>query len=239
MSTGVLGPHAEAGSALDLYGAALDAAAGGRAADLTVHGAGGSAVLRLDGWTGKLTDADRSVIDHCQGPTLDVGCGPGRFTVGVAATGTACLGVDISATAVRLTRRRGGRAVRRSVFGRVPGAGRWRHLLLTDGNVGIGGEPRALLSRCRSLLDPAGTVLVELEPPGSPSGAGTVWLHHAGRTSQPFRWAYLSVDDLAESAAAAAFRVADRWCVAGRWFAALAPRCDEGRGPDQGEPLRR
>ena len=54
----------------------------------------------------------------------------------------------------------------RSVFQPVPGEGGWDTVLLADGNIGIGGDPVALLTRCRELLAPAGRVLVELDPPG-------------------------------------------------------------------------
>ena len=41
--------------------------------------------------------------------------------------------------------RRGGAALRRDVFAPLPGEGRWYTALLADGNVGIGGDPVALL----------------------------------------------------------------------------------------------
>ena len=42
--------------------------------------------------------------------------------------------------------RLGGPALRRSVFDPLPGEGRWGTALLLDGNIGIGGDPRALLA---------------------------------------------------------------------------------------------
>ena len=39
-----------------------------------------------------------------------------------------------------------------------------QHVVLADGNIGIGGDPVALLRRCRELLAESGTVLLELEP---------------------------------------------------------------------------
>jgi SAM-dependent methyltransferase len=178
--------------------------------------------VELAGWlSGR--PGDGSLVSRCGGPTLDVGCGPGRLTAAVASTGLAALGVDISPTAVRLTRHRGATALCRSVFEPLPAEGRWQHILLADGNIGIGGHPDRLLRRCRGLLAPTGTLLVELDPPGTRSHAATVRLRYGDRQSRPFRWAYLSADDLAGRAEAAALRVLDRWTEAGRWFAALVP----------------
>ena len=41
----------------------------------------------------------------------------------------------------------GGPALVRSVFETLPGEGRWDTVLLMDGNIGIGGDPAALLGR--------------------------------------------------------------------------------------------
>jgi SAM-dependent methyltransferase len=173
-------------------------------------------------WCAAPSETDRALVDRCTGATLDVGCGPGRFTLAVAATGVPALGVDIAPAAVALVRARGGSALRRSVFGRLPGRGRWQHVLLADGNIGIGADPARLLRRCRELLAPGGTVLVEVGPPGSGSGIATLRLRDRERCSAPFRWSYLSVDTLADTAAAAGLHVRTQWTEAGRWFAELA-----------------
>ena len=49
--------------------------------------------------------------------------------------------------AVAQTPDRGVAAIRRNVFDALPGEGRWRTALLADGNIGIGGDPAALLRR--------------------------------------------------------------------------------------------
>ena len=46
----------------------------------------------------------------------------------------------------------------------MPGAGRYAGALLLDGNIGIGGDPVALLRRVARLLAPGGAVVVEVEP---------------------------------------------------------------------------
>ncbi len=63
--------------------------------------------------------------------------------------------------AVSLTRAAGGVALHRSVFTHIPGEGRWDTVLLIDGNIGIGGDPIALLRRVRQLLAPTGCALIE------------------------------------------------------------------------------
>ena len=126
---------------------------------------------------------------------------------------------------MRRTRERGAAALQRSVFDRVPAAGRWQHALLADGNVGIGGDPVALLLRTADLLAPAGRVHVELGAPGSRSGSTLARLEPEGAApGEWFPWAHLPVSGLEPVAAAAALEVADVWSGAGRWFAELRTR---------------
>jgi SAM-dependent methyltransferase len=138
---------------------------------------GGRCVLELAGgdvvelpatrWHAEPDAFDELLLARCTGHTLDIGCGPGRLTSALGERGVPALGVDISQVAVGLTRQRGALALRADVFGRLPGEGRWRHVLLADGNVGIGGDPAVLLRRVATLLAPDGTALVELERPGT------------------------------------------------------------------------
>ncbi|MGW2787733.1 class I SAM-dependent methyltransferase [Streptomyces populi] len=107
--------------------------------------------------------ADLEVLLRCVGPVLDVGCGPGRLVSALARRGVPALGVDISPAAVARTRHEGGAALRRSVFDRLPGEGHWSSVLLMDGNIGIGGDPAALLGRLRALPSPGGRLLVEAD----------------------------------------------------------------------------
>jgi hypothetical protein len=101
--------------------------------------------------------------------------------------------------------------------------GAWRHVLLADGNIGIGGDPHRLLTRCTRLLAPGGDILVELDPPGAGSWRGAVTLHHDGRHSSPFPWAAVAADDLHTIAEQAALTLLESWTEARRWFARLAP----------------
>ncbi|MFJ8819520.1 class I SAM-dependent methyltransferase [Amycolatopsis thermoflava] len=168
-------------------------------------------------WVRDPGTADELLLGRCWGPTLDIGCGPGRLTAALARRGVPSLGIDVSGTAVRLTRRRGGVALRRDVFDRVPGAGRWRHALLADGNIGIGGDPVALLRRVFELLGPGGRALVELDPPGAAVRRERVRVDG----SPWFPWAWLGADAVAGVAAAAALAVSWTAAHGGRHFAEL------------------
>ena len=108
--------------------------------------------LPTHAWLARADAADLALLAHCQGPTLDIGCGPGRMTEALALAGHAVLGIDVVPEAVRQTRARGVPALRRSVFDPLPGEGRWETALLADGNIGIGGDPVALLERARELV---------------------------------------------------------------------------------------
>lgn len=142
------------------------------------------------------------------GTVIDLGCGPGRFTVGLQHRGSAALGVDASAAAVALTRQRGGTAMRRGLFGWLPAQGCWDRVLLADGNIGIGGDPVRTLRRAAELLAPGGQVVVEID--GSDSGLLSHevvrWetLHAVGPW---FRWARLGAGALSAAARAAGLEV--------------------------------
>ena len=209
-------------SAAALFDAAFRNVVSGRTATFTVrHPAGGVHRFEPEQWCRDALPGDSALLGPCTGSTLDVGCGPGRLAAALAAGGTPALGIDVSPAAVRLARSRGATALCRDVFQPLPGAGRWRHVLLADGNIGIGGDPVRLLARCRGLLGPGGRVHAELASPGTASWAGrtAVTGSDAG-----LPWAVLSLDDLATPAAAAGLRILDSRRRAGRWFATLTAR---------------
>jgi SAM-dependent methyltransferase len=209
-------------TALAHYGAALRRAAAGRHSDLHLIDVAANRParrLRPWEWCADNTPGDDSVLARCAGPTLDVGCGPGRLVAALTARGLTALGIDVSAEAVRQARRRGVPVRHACVFGPVEGG--WRHLLLADGNIGIGGDPERLLRRCRDLLAPDGDILVEVDPPGAGSWRGQVALSIGDRVSTPFPWAAVAADDLDILAGAAALAVLEDWTSAQRRFARL------------------
>jgi SAM-dependent methyltransferase len=181
-----------------------------------------------DGWKERLPvdqwqhgrPGDHALLDRCDGPTLDVGSGPGRLTVALAERGLPALGIDVTPYAVEMTRAAGGLALLRDVFDRIPGAGRWETVLLADGNIGIGGDPRVLLRRVATLIGPAGRAIVELD-----AFTHTEWirLRDERQASDWFRWAHVGADTIGEYAGAAGLGVAGTWTAASRWFAELTP----------------
>jgi SAM-dependent methyltransferase len=186
---------------------AYDAAfATGRA---DVVDAGGQTIpFEVHQWNGAPDVIDRSLfIEPCDGPTIDVGCGPGRLVGELAGRGIPSLGIDVSSEAVRQARGRGAYALRRDVFGHVPGEGEWEYALLADGNVGIGGDPVRLLSRVSEVLTQGGRTIVEVAGHGVGLIAEQRRLRINGRDSAEFAWAVVGLDAIAEVAAAAGMRV--------------------------------
>ncbi len=171
-------------------------------------------------WRREADADDLAMLGHCVGHTVDLGCGPGRLTAALARLGHVVLGVDVVGEAVDQTRARGGAALRRDVFDRLPGEGRWQSALLADGNVGIGGDPVALLRRARALVEPGGRVVVELAGPGVRASTEWAALRCDGVRSAPFRWSRVGVDDVGDLSPRAGFagvevhRVGEqRWCA--------------------------
>jgi SAM-dependent methyltransferase len=164
---------------------------------------------------------EQEVLDLAVPPAIDVGCGPGRHTIALAGRGLLAIGVDIGPAMVALARRRGADAILGSVFDPLPGGRSWGSALLLDGNIGIGGDPVALLRRVHCLLRPGGRLLVETSPFGEPSRMERVRLDGAGELGQPFDWAMVGADALWSLAAATGFRVIRSWERRGRWFARL------------------
>ncbi len=196
----------------------------GRGWSLRVAG-GGTSPLRVHDWTCESRPGDDDLLSLCAGTVLDVGCGPGRLTAALRRAGRRALGIDVAPAAVSLARARGAEALELDVFGPVPDTGAWGTVLLADGNIGIGGDPVALLRRCARLAAPGGRLVVELSAPPVRSGTRLVRLEREGEPPRGawFPWAVLSVVDVGDAAARAGLDVtaADR-SDAGRWSALLA-----------------
>jgi SAM-dependent methyltransferase len=222
--------------ALEVYGQALAAdgsnlganATEPRAAPVSLRIRGGERVpLIVDRWLGDVDCVDRDALSRCRTPVLDVGCGPGRHVNELANRGVLALGVDISEAAVRLARVRGAPAIVASVFDRLPCS--WRSVLLLDGNIGIGGDPVALLRRVNELLAADGEVLVELAPPQTRSRIVQVRFETIDRVSEWFDWAVLARDGIDVVAEAGGLVVVEHWERAGRYFARAARTESLGR----------
>ncbi|MDI2132602.1 class I SAM-dependent methyltransferase [Yinghuangia seranimata] len=179
--------------------------------------------LDVDRWKAAADTADETLLARCAGPTLDIGCGPGRLVAALVRRGTPALGIDLAATAVRLTVHAGGAALRRSVFDPLPGEGRWSSALLADGNIGIGGDPEALLTRTAALLRRDGVLLVETDPrnPDRSERFAARVEDAAGHRGTPFRWAALGLHALERLAPTCGFKTTGTWHTDDRAFAEL------------------
>ncbi|MFD4797283.1 class I SAM-dependent methyltransferase [Streptomyces anulatus] len=188
--------------------------------------------LDVERWCSDAGSADLSALHRCEGPVLDIGCGPGRLVAELASLGHRALGIDVSEAAVARTRGLGGAALLRSVFDPLPGEGRWGTLLLLDGNIGIGGDPAALLDRAADLLGADGLLIAETAPvdvdervrvrldDGRDGTAGRTAPASACDT-EPFPWARIGTPALLRHARAGGWRTAGQWGAEGRTFVSL------------------
>jgi hypothetical protein len=148
-----------------------------------------------------------------------------RLTAGWAPgprRGIPALGIDRSATAIRLAGRGGAAALLGDVFEPLPWMGRWQTVLLVDGNVGLGGDPRRILGRAAELLGRGGRCVAEFD--GEAIGIRSRWvrLESAHDVGPWFRWASVGVDSAAALAAQVGLTMTGVRLVGGRVVASLA-----------------
>jgi len=204
-------------SAADPYSAALR-----HGGSLYLHRPGGRRQrLDLARWCAEPDAADDTMLARCTGPTLDIGCGPGRLAAALTRRGRPALGIDLVPAAVARALAAGATALCRSVFDPLPGEGRWAVALLADGNIGIGGDPAGLLDRVHDLLVPGGLLVVETDPQDVHERFAARVADDRGTYGGPFRWARVGTPSLTRLAPVHHFAVSDAWTCAGRAFAAL------------------
>lgn len=191
----------------------------------SAHGPSETVAFDVRNWCQDAGATERSLLQSLRGPVLDVGCGPGRLLAAARALGLSALGIDTSAEAVRLARGRGARALEQSIFAPVPHSGRWRSVILLDGNIGIGGSVTALLGRCRQLIAPSGTLLVEVEADEQVDAVYLAVLEdERGNRSEAFAWARTGTAGLVSRAHAGGWSVTAIQRLQGRVFCSLSPR---------------
>ncbi len=176
-------------------------------------------------WCEEATTSERSLLQSLRGPVLDIGCGPGRLLAAARTFGMGALGIDTSTEAVRQARGRGARALEQSIFAPVPHSGHWQSLVLLDGNIGIGGNIAALLGRCREIIAPSGTLLVEVECDDQMDTVYSAVLEDEhGNRSEAFAWARTGAAALASRAQSGGWTVTAIQRLQGRVFCSLSPR---------------
>ena len=162
-------------SALAVYERGLDAS-GPEAGPVRFDAVGDDGSRRrlpLERWLRAPGAGESELLRRAVGPVLDVGCGAGRHVVALRRVGVEAVGIEVSRHATALARERGGVVIESSIFeAELPSI--WNTALLLDGNIGIGGDPVALLRRVGGLLRAGGAALVEVEPPSTASRTSRV-----------------------------------------------------------------
>lgn len=164
---------------------------------------------------------DTAVVALCDGPTIELGCGPARLVAALIKRGVPALGVDQSVAAVRLARRRGTPVLHGDVFGPLPGVGRWGTVLLADGTVGLGGDPARILSTAARLLRRGGHCLVEVDPTLTGVITSRVRLESSDAIGEWFPWARVGADSAALLAEQAGLTLAGLHPIGARVVASL------------------
>lgn len=202
------------------YERALWQSLSGTAEPIALHGQDGLVIrLEVGRYAGRADLVDQRLLEHCTGPTLDIGCGPGRLGAELARRGVPALGVDITPVALLLARASGATVLGRSVFDRLPAEGRWPHALLIDGNIGISGDPAHLLERIKDVLLPVGgTLIVETMPHETDERHRLRPAGGAAYEGPTIPWARIGPSALKSLAEPLGYQVTADWSLDGRRF---------------------
>ena len=165
---------------------------------------------------------DEAVARLCSAPTIELGCGPARLVARLVQRGIPALGIDRSATAIRLASRFGAPALLGDVFEPLPGTGHWQTVLLVDGNVGLGGDPRRILGRAAELLARGGRCVAEFDARAIGIRGRWVRLESSHEVGPWFRWASVGVDSADSLAAQVGLTLTGVRMIGGRVVATLA-----------------
>jgi SAM-dependent methyltransferase len=182
---------------------------------------------------------ERTALELCRGPVLDVGAGAGRLSLELQALGLAVTALDAAPAAVTIMRERGVRDARcEDVFAHRGGP--YATLLLVMHGIGLVGSHAGLdrfLRHARTLLAADGQILcdsADLDATASDDDLAAAGLLEpgqvffqiafAGRLGEYYPWLFVGERALTAAAAAAGFAAtvvarADR----GRFLARLTP----------------
>jgi SAM-dependent methyltransferase len=188
------------------------------------HGDGQLRILPVCRWLGGLAadeGFDSTVIGLCDGPTIELGCGPGRLVAMLVRRGIPALGIDQSPTAVAMAWRQGAPALCGDLFAPLPATGCWQRVLLADGTIGLGGDPVRLLTRAADLLAPRGCCVAEFELTANGVRSGWVRLESGDAVGPWFRWAWVGIDAATALAEQAGLTVTSVHTVGQRVLASL------------------
>ena len=187
------------------------------------HGKTSQSTMDVSRWNADADETDLTLLRAATGPLLDIGCGPGRMVRAAMDLGLEVLGIDVSPTAIEIATNAGLSVLTRSVFEAIPSEGEWQTALLVDGNIGIGGDVRAMLARCREILAPEGEIVIETHTDARRhrSYFGTLTDTDGGQ-SESFPWAEIGITPLIGLADAEGLELLQAWTLDGRNFCRLA-----------------
>ncbi len=97
----------------------------------------------------------------------------------------------------------------------------WHTVLLVDGNVGLGGDPRRILGRAAELLCSGGCCMAEFDAEAIGIRARRVRLESARDIGPWFRWASVGVDSAATLAGQVGLTLVSIRLIGGRVIANL------------------